>query len=179
MSVSSGGGHDPAGAVVLEARDISKAFVSGKGPPTVALRGVSLAVARRTIVSLLGPSGCGKSTLLRILGGLEQPTGGELTARASGAPDQFEKAFVFQDHGLFPYHVSLSQVTLVNLDFPEMASALQSGAVAGAFMTAPFLGSAVSAGVGKTLASAPVGVAATGGDLRRGFRQDAGSAAIL
>ncbi|HEY4044457.1 MAG TPA: ABC transporter substrate-binding protein [Rhodopila sp.] len=63
---------------------------------------------------------------------------------------------------LAPYHVSLSQVTLVNLDFPEMASALQSGAVAGAFMTAPFLGSAVSAGVGKILASAPVGVAATG-----------------
>lgn len=103
MSVSSGGGHDPAGEVVLEARDISKAFVSGKGPATVALRDVSLAVARRTIVSLLGPSGCGKSTLLRILGGLEQPTGGELTARASGAPDQLETAFVFQDHGLFPW----------------------------------------------------------------------------
>ncbi|HEY6494789.1 MAG TPA: ABC transporter permease subunit [Trebonia sp.] len=63
---------------------------------------------------------------------------------------------------LAPYHVSLSQVTLVNLDFPEMASALHSGAVAAAFMTAPFLGSAVSSGAGKILASAPVGVAATG-----------------
>jgi NitT/TauT family transport system substrate-binding protein len=63
---------------------------------------------------------------------------------------------------LAPYHISLSQVTLVNLDFPEMANALRTGAVAAAFMTAPFLGSAVSMGDGKILAAAPVGVAATG-----------------
>jgi NitT/TauT family transport system substrate-binding protein len=63
---------------------------------------------------------------------------------------------------LAPYHVSLNQVTLVNLDFPEMANALRTGAVAAAFMTAPFLGSAVSTGDGKILAAAPVGVAATG-----------------
>lgn len=63
---------------------------------------------------------------------------------------------------LAPYHVRLSQVTLVNLDFPEMAGALRGGAVSAAFMTAPFLGSAVSAGEGRVLAAAPVGAAATG-----------------
>ncbi|HEY6494788.1 MAG TPA: ABC transporter ATP-binding protein [Trebonia sp.] len=89
--------------IALAARNISKAFVSGKGPATVALRDVSLSVARHTFVSLLGPSGCGKSTLLRILGGLERPTGGELTAVTSAAPGRLEKAFVFQDHGLFPW----------------------------------------------------------------------------
>lgn len=63
---------------------------------------------------------------------------------------------------LAPYHVTLSQVTLVNLDFPEMANALKTGAVAAAYLSAPFLGSALSSGVGKLVAPAPVGVAATG-----------------
>jgi NitT/TauT family transport system substrate-binding protein len=63
---------------------------------------------------------------------------------------------------LAPYHVSLSQVTLVNLDFPEMADALKTGAVAAAYMSAPFLSSAISAGDGTLEAPAPVGVAATG-----------------
>jgi NitT/TauT family transport system substrate-binding protein len=65
-------------------------------------------------------------------------------------------------HALAPYHVSLGQVTLVDLDFPEMADALKTGAVSAAFMTSPFLGQAVSDGDGKVMATAPVGVAATG-----------------
>lgn len=63
---------------------------------------------------------------------------------------------------LAPYHVSLSQVTLVNLNFPEMQNALKTGAVAAAYMTTPFLGAALSSGAGKLLAGAPVGVPATG-----------------
>jgi NitT/TauT family transport system ATP-binding protein len=96
-------GSNVAGQVALAARDISKAFVAGSGPATVALRGLSLTVARDTFVSLLGPSGCGKSTLLRILGGLEAPTGGECVIGASAAPGRLASAFVFQDHGLFPW----------------------------------------------------------------------------
>lgn len=63
---------------------------------------------------------------------------------------------------LAPYHVSLSQVSLVNLNFPEMQNALQTGAVAAAYMSTPFLGSALSSGAGALLTGAPVGVAATG-----------------
>jgi NitT/TauT family transport system substrate-binding protein len=63
---------------------------------------------------------------------------------------------------LAPYNVSLSQVTLVNLNPAEMASALRTGAVAAAYMTAPYLGTAVSAGDGEILADAPVGLAVTG-----------------
>ena len=44
----------------------------------LALGGVSLAVERGEIVSLVGTSGCGKSTLLRIVGGLDHPTLGEV-----------------------------------------------------------------------------------------------------
>ncbi|HTU76049.1 MAG TPA: MFS transporter [Trebonia sp.] len=60
------------------------------------------------------------------------------------------------------YDVSLSQVTLVNLKSAEMASALRAGTVAAAYMTAPYLGTAVSAGDGKVLAGAPAGTALTG-----------------
>ena len=63
---------------------------------------------------------------------------------------------------LAPYHVGLSQVSLVNLNFPEMQNALKTGAVAAAYMSTPFLGSALSSGAGALLAGAPVGVAATG-----------------
>lgn len=69
----------------------------------MALRGLSLTVARNTFVALLGPSGCGKSTLLRILGGLEEPTGGECAVREPATPDRLATASVFQDHGLFPW----------------------------------------------------------------------------
>jgi NitT/TauT family transport system ATP-binding protein len=108
--VSSEHQQGPEGKTALEVRGISKAFVSGKGPATVALRGVSLAVVGCTFVSLLGPSGCGKSTLLRILGDLEEPTAGEVTARPVGTPDRPGIAFVFQDHGLFPWLSGLALI---------------------------------------------------------------------
>src|SRR5579875_2018875 len=63
---------------------------------------------------------------------------------------------------LAPYHVSLSQVTLVNLNFPEMQDALKTGAVAAAYMSTPFLGAALSSGAGVLVSGAPVGVAVTG-----------------
>lgn len=44
-----------------------------------AVRGVSLAVARGEIVTLVGPSGCGKSTLLNMTAGLLRPTVGSVT----------------------------------------------------------------------------------------------------
>lgn len=89
--------------IALQARSISKAFVSGKGPATVAIKGLSLDITRHTFVSLLGPSGCGKSTLLRILGGLEKPTSGEVLTMAPAAQDRLATAFVFQEHSLFPW----------------------------------------------------------------------------
>jgi len=62
---------------VLEAADLHKSF-QGRDYVVDALRGVSFAVEPGEFVAVLGPSGCGKSTLLHLLGGLDQPTGGQV-----------------------------------------------------------------------------------------------------
>ncbi len=84
----------------------------GSGAQAVhALAPTNLNVAEGELVVLLGPSGCGKTTLLRMIGGLLEPTRGELTvggkplyhngARQSQA--LADLGMVFQDANLFPW----------------------------------------------------------------------------
>ena len=61
-------------APLLELQKVTRRF----GANTEVLRGVDLVVAARDTVAVLGPSGCGKSTLLNILGGLLEPSSGEV-----------------------------------------------------------------------------------------------------
>lgn len=58
---------------MIEIADLWKAF----GAVEV-LRGVSLRVARGSVVALIGPSGSGKSTLLRCINLLETPDRGRI-----------------------------------------------------------------------------------------------------
>jgi iron complex transport system ATP-binding protein len=50
-----------------------------RGTRDAAVRDVSLTVARGSITGLLGPNGCGKTTLLKLLAGMLQPRGGQVT----------------------------------------------------------------------------------------------------
>jgi simple sugar transport system ATP-binding protein len=52
-----------------------------------ALDGVSLQVARGSVLGLLGDNGAGKSTLLKVMSGVHQPTAGELLVH--GEPTTF------------------------------------------------------------------------------------------
>ena len=42
------------------------------------LSNINLEIMDGQILSIIGPSGCGKSTLLRLIGGLEEPSSGEI-----------------------------------------------------------------------------------------------------
>ena len=78
-----------------------------------AVDNISLDIHRGEIFSLLGPSGCGKSTTLRIVAGLEQPEGGQITLNDavlvsvdSGVfvPSQKRNmGMVFQSYAIWPH----------------------------------------------------------------------------
>jgi NitT/TauT family transport system ATP-binding protein/sulfonate transport system ATP-binding protein len=92
----------PGGDVALSLRDVSRTYETAAGGTVEALSHVSLDVRRGEFVSLLGPSGCGKTTTLRLIAGLDQPQGGELTL--DGEPIRgasHRRGFVFQQGALF------------------------------------------------------------------------------
>jgi ABC-type lipoprotein export system ATPase subunit len=62
---------------LLETREVSKHYRMGENV-VVALDRASISVREGEFVALQGTSGSGKSTLLNLLGGLDQPTEGEV-----------------------------------------------------------------------------------------------------
>ncbi len=107
---------------VLAAQQVCKVY--GSGDVAVhALRDVDLVLERGELVVLLGASGSGKSTLLNILGGLDQPTTGqvffgaqELSAASAAELTRYRRdhvGFVFQFYNLIPGLTALENVQLV------------------------------------------------------------------
>ena len=64
-------------SAMIVLRAVDKIYRQG-ATEVAALRGVTLDIAAGQFVSVVGPSGSGKSTLLHLLGGLDQPTAGEI-----------------------------------------------------------------------------------------------------
>ncbi len=84
---------------------------SGNEELVHALRDVNLSIGDGEFVSLLGPSGCGKTTLLKALDGLVPYDTGEIRVNGQKitGPGR-ERAFVFQNFGLFPWRTVLGNV---------------------------------------------------------------------
>ena len=60
---------------LITLRGVTKLYDQATQP---ALDGIDLDVEAGRITAIIGPSGCGKSTLLNLIGGLDQPTRGEI-----------------------------------------------------------------------------------------------------
>jgi len=112
----------PDAGVLLEADELYRFYRNGE-EEVLALRGVSLSVARGEIVAVVGPSGSGKSTLLGCLAGIDEPAGGTvriLGQRMNARPEPERAALrarhvgvLFQSENLFTHLTVAQNVALV------------------------------------------------------------------
>jgi putative ABC transport system ATP-binding protein len=107
----------------IEASNLTKVYGSGH-TEVVAMKDVSLRVARGEVVALLGPSGAGKSTLLTAIGLINPPSAGRIVIngvhvfeadRAQVDLRVFRRkhlGFVFQKANLIPFLSAVENVQI-------------------------------------------------------------------
>jgi lipoprotein-releasing system ATP-binding protein len=106
---------------VLVCRGVTRDFSEG-GSLLQVLRGVDLAVQAAERVAIIGASGSGKTTLLQIMGGLDEPTSGEVLVHGSPMHGTSEArkgqlrnryiGFVYQFHHLLPEFTAEENVAM-------------------------------------------------------------------
>jgi ABC-type lipoprotein export system ATPase subunit len=113
---------------VLQTVGLAREYRVGHDTVT-ALGGVDIAIQKGEFVAIMGPSGCGKSTLLNLIGGLDQPTAGQVLLEGqdlSGFSEEELAAlrrqkmgFIFQRHDLFPVLTARE-----NIEFPMLLASM-------------------------------------------------------
>ena len=100
-----------AATVKIRASGVRRLFDAGRRS-VAALGPLDLEITDGEFVCLVGPSGCGKSTFLRIVGGLLNPSEGEVSLLARDP--RRATAMVFQEYSIFPWKTVES-----NIRFPH------------------------------------------------------------
>jgi len=116
--------NEAADKSVLRARGLRKEYGRGTGRVRAVDR-VDLDVGPGETVAVMGPSGCGKSTLLHLLGGLDRPSGGEVSLNGRRIDELGENAlarvrrtdvgFVFQ-----AFHLMDELTAIENVELPAL-----------------------------------------------------------
>ncbi|HIZ44486.1 MAG TPA: ABC transporter ATP-binding protein [Firmicutes bacterium] len=107
--------------VLLETRQLEKIY--GTGSQEVrALKPTSLTIEEGRFYAVIGRSGSGKSTLLHLLGGLDQPTGGDVllegksifkfSDREAAIFRRRRIGFIFQSYNLLPEYTALDNIRM-------------------------------------------------------------------
>ena len=108
---------------IIELMNVYKEFPDGNQIIT-ALQPTSFFVRAGELIAIIGPSGSGKSTLLTMMGGLQQPSGGQIKFLGKDLADLSKKendtlrlhqiGFVLQSTNLVPFLRLKEQFELVN-----------------------------------------------------------------
>jgi putative ABC transport system ATP-binding protein len=107
----------PTGHLISALENVSRSYDGGR---VVALREVTLSIARGAAVVIVGPSGAGKSTLLHLMCGLDRPERGRVffdgseprSAREWTRLRSRHIGFVFQAYNLLPTLTALENVEI-------------------------------------------------------------------
>ncbi len=109
---------------VIKTRNLSKTY-NTTTVPVEALRDVNLEIQEGEFTAIVGPSGSGKTTLLNLIGGLDNPTSGQVELDGKDIGDFNESAlmdfrlhnigFVFQSYNLIPVLTAKENVEFIML----------------------------------------------------------------
>lgn len=107
---------------IIEIKDLHKVY-DERSYPVHAVNGISLSIEPGEFTAIVGPSGSGKTTLLNIVGGLDDPTEGEvlidgvsISKLSSRQKTNFRMrniGFVFQAYNLIPVFTAKENVEFI------------------------------------------------------------------
>jgi len=107
---------------IITTKDLRKVYTETKVPVN-ALNGVSLTFDEAEFTAIVGPSGSGKTTLLNMIGGLDNPTEGEVHINGTNITGLHSKeiidfrlhhiGFVFQSYNLIPVLTARENVEFI------------------------------------------------------------------
>lgn len=107
---------------MLQVNKITKSFHDGTEHELHVLRNVSFSLEKSEMIAVIGSSGSGKTTMLNILGGLDEPTSGQVDINGQDVHKLSEKqrckvrnqsfGFIYQFHHLLPEFTALENVAM-------------------------------------------------------------------